>query len=377
MTLPGVGTTAGAQSSNLSIAATADALGNIKFIGPSGIGGSTITCVVTIPSAPNTAGFVATLGTPNGMGVALQTWGGASTVGKFQIGVGQTLVVTGTGLTPGASYSCTFAQIIDVGSVAVVVPEPNSFVISTAPKPVSLTFAATGATQTWTAPPNVTSVTLDMAGARGGNSFAGAILGGLGDRLQATLAVIPGTTYTVWVAKQGTDSGATGGFGIAPGGTSAANGATFGGAGGGASGISPTAAAGAAVAIAGGGGGAGGSAGGGGGSYPTGIAAPNAGGAGGGQGGTQLAGGAGGTGATVAGAAGSTLQGGNAFALTAAFVIGGGGGGFFGGGTGAAATPNSTGGGGGSGFHGAQLSNIVDTPAFQNGDGYVTLSYFT
>lgn len=130
MTLPAVGTTPGAQSANQSLMATSDATGAISFIGPQGIQGSTITCVITVPLAPPSATFVATLGTIGGQGVILDTWGGESTAGQFQILVGQTLVVTGTGLVPSTSYTCTFATVTDVGDVQLVIPEPNSSAIA-------------------------------------------------------------------------------------------------------------------------------------------------------------------------------------------------------------------------------------------------------
>ncbi len=127
MTLPTIGTTPGAQTAAQSIAATSDANGAITFIGPAGIQGSTITCVVTVPSASPGAIFTATLGTPNGMGVALGAWGGQSTAGRFQIKVGQTLVVKGIGLSKSTAYAATFAMVIDVGDVQLVTPEPNTF----------------------------------------------------------------------------------------------------------------------------------------------------------------------------------------------------------------------------------------------------------
>jgi hypothetical protein len=126
VTLPQIGTTDGAQAANQSIEATSDASGNISFVGPSGIQGSTITCVVNVPSAPFGAVFTAILGTPGGQGVALDSWGGDSTAGKFQVVVGQTLVVTGVRLTPNTAYTCTFSYITDVGAVQVVIPDPNS-----------------------------------------------------------------------------------------------------------------------------------------------------------------------------------------------------------------------------------------------------------
>jgi hypothetical protein len=126
MTLPSIGTTAGAQAANISVAATTDANGNITFVGPSGIQGSTITCVVTVPLAPAGAVFTATLGTIGGQGVAVDTWGGSATGGQFQLLVGQTLTVAGVGLSPTTQYTCTFGTITDDGAVQVVIPDPNS-----------------------------------------------------------------------------------------------------------------------------------------------------------------------------------------------------------------------------------------------------------
>lgn len=129
MSLPGIGTSFGAQAANNSVAATADVNGSAKFVGPSGIQGSTVTCVVTVPNAPPTAVFTATLGTIGGQGVVVDTWGGESTAGRFQVLVGQTLVVTGTGLSPQLSYTCTFATVTDVGTVEVTIPDTNSSAI--------------------------------------------------------------------------------------------------------------------------------------------------------------------------------------------------------------------------------------------------------
>lgn len=126
MTLPTIGTTDGAQAANLSVAAMADVNGNITFVGPSGIQGSTITCVVTVPSATSESVFSGVLGTVGGQGIIVDTWGGSATGGQFQVAVGQTLVVTGTNLKPNTAYTCTFATITDVGNVQVVIPEPNS-----------------------------------------------------------------------------------------------------------------------------------------------------------------------------------------------------------------------------------------------------------
>lgn len=126
MTLPAVGTTPGAQAANLSVPAVSTNEGTITFVGPSGIQGSTITCVTTVPNAASESVFAGILGTIGGQGVIVDTWGGSATGGRFQIGVGQTLVVTGTGLTPNTAYTCTFATVTDQGDVQVIIPDPNS-----------------------------------------------------------------------------------------------------------------------------------------------------------------------------------------------------------------------------------------------------------
>lgn len=126
MSLPLIGTTPQAQAANIVIPATSGSSGAITFIGPSGVQGSIITCTVVIPNAPPGATFTATLGTINAQGVIQDTWGGESTAGRFQILVGQTLVVTGTGLLANTAYNCTFSTVTDVGAVQLVVPEPNS-----------------------------------------------------------------------------------------------------------------------------------------------------------------------------------------------------------------------------------------------------------
>jgi len=147
VTLPVVGTTDGAQAANQSVAATAAADGSITFVGPSGIQGSTITCVVTVPNAPAGATFTAILGTPAGQGVIVDTWGGDSTAGQFQILVGQTLVVQGEGMGAGlGTFTCTFAAVTDVGDVQVVIPEPNSSALT------ATVFAAGIGTEVFTSP---------------------------------------------------------------------------------------------------------------------------------------------------------------------------------------------------------------------------------
>ena len=81
MVLPVIGTTPDSQLANQSVSATTSATGGAQWVGPSGIQGSTVTCAVTIPNAPSSAVFVATLGTIGGQGVIVDTWGGSPPLG--------------------------------------------------------------------------------------------------------------------------------------------------------------------------------------------------------------------------------------------------------------------------------------------------------
>lgn len=70
--------------------------------------------------------------------------------------------------------------------------------------PVQRIFAYTGAVQTWQVPPGVTEATFTLVG-QSGASGAGPVpaLGGQGAELRATLPVIPGQVYEVWVGGSG------------------------------------------------------------------------------------------------------------------------------------------------------------------------------
>jgi hypothetical protein len=75
----------------------------------------------------------------------------------------------------------------------------------------SYTFNYTGAAQTLTIPAGIRSVTIDAYGAQGSNSGAS---GGLGGRVQGTLAVTPGDVLNIYVGGQsGYNGGGTGGTG--------------------------------------------------------------------------------------------------------------------------------------------------------------------
>lgn len=127
----------------------------------------------------------------------------------------------------------------------------------------TVTFAATGARQSFTVPAGVTSLSAKVDGAQGGSGGAATGSGGLGGTVSAKLTVTPGAVLGVDVGVQGADedsfppnpvAGGYGGGGIgAEGGQSQGSGA---GGGGGSFIFGPT---GATLVAAGGGGGAAGS----------------------------------------------------------------------------------------------------------------------
>src|SRR5687767_4847829 len=90
----------------------------------------------------------------------------------------------------------------------------------------TVTFNYTGAVQTYTVPPCVSSITVDMMGAAGGNGVDPSSVvmsnGGLGGRLQATFPVSPGDILNIYV-------GGVGSIGIAGGGPGGFNGGGRGG----------------------------------------------------------------------------------------------------------------------------------------------------
>lgn len=69
--------------------------------------------------------------------------------------------------------------------------------------PVTRTFGVTGAAQTWTVPPTVTSVALDLRGAGGGTIEGSSDVGGPGGRTQARLPVTPGQVLRIFVGAPG------------------------------------------------------------------------------------------------------------------------------------------------------------------------------
>jgi Glycine rich protein len=261
---------------------------------------------------------------------------------------GTSVVASWTGAINATSYNIIFYQ--------------NNTATTTGGSTTQI-FSYTNATQTWTAPTGVTSISVTMTGGGGGGggSVPGpGALGGTGGYLSGTLTVTPGTTYTIYVGGGGvgalnSPAFTAGGFG--GGGSSAGGNGNTAGGGGGATYILN----GSTLIVAVGGGGGGGYF-----SYMTGgNGGGQTGGNGGapynGTGGTQLAGGTVGLGG--AGGTGSYLQGGNA-----SDYYGGGGGGYYGGGAG-------LGGGGGSDYS-TSLTNITQTQGggATGGSGALALS---
>jgi hypothetical protein len=248
----------------------------------------------------------------------------------------------------------------------------------------SMAFAYTGAPVTAPIPSCVTSITVDLRGASGGiaNVQGSTGTGGLGARVQGTLAITAGSSITVYVGGAGdsatSSAGGAGGYnGGGSGGNDGAEG--IGGGGGGASDVRIGGdALSDRVFVAAGGGGAGG--------FNIDGIGGNGGGATGGSGdtdgeqaiaaaggGTQISGGAAGSctdascnpttvgspGGLGAGGAGGGNSGG-----------GGGGAGYYGGGGGAPCS-----GAGGSSFASASATSVVETAGDNEGSGSVTISW--
>ena len=235
---------------------------------------------------------------------------------------------------------------------------------------VVTTFTHNGAVQTWTCPAGVTSVQVDMSAAQGAkctNSACAA--GGLGGRVVASVAVVPGTTYSIVVGGAGSTSSPYGGY-LGGGGCAVTHINTHSAGGGGLSMFGPSANVFDAVIVVGAGGGSGYTnslwAGGHGGGEVGGAGGPDA--ISGGQGGGTGSGGAKSPREDCAGCTdGDQGQGGTGNCNGG----GGGGAGWYGGGGGGAG-----GGGGGSSFtHAILATSVVHSQGFQSGNGVVQLSY--
>lgn len=247
-------------------------------------------------------------------------------------------------------------------------------------------FNYTGSEQTWIVPTGITSITVDMAGAAGGQGSSTVNgttdAGGTGGRVQGTLTVVPGQTLYIEVGGAGVDgvNGGAGGFNGGGNGNTGF-GAYFGSGGGGGSDIriggnTITD----RVVVAGGGGGGGYNyfaccnyeAGGPGGGLigQAGWAANIQGGTAPGAGGSQVAGGAGGFFAGYCTANSGTLGIGGDDCTSASNAGAGGGGGYYGGGGGVWA-----GGGGGSSYVDGLTTVTNNAQGTQTGNGYVNITY--
>ena len=287
------------------------------------------------------------------------------------LAVAQLFIGAGMGTVQAATTNCT----------------PNG-----ATQTCTVTFAYSGAAETWNVPGSVTSVTVDLSGGKGGDGFGG--VGGKGAHVYAVLPVTGGETLGIVVAGQGGEGHAFGG-----GGGSSSGPGFFTNGGGGASHVERN---GVRLLVAGGGGGAG---------TAGGIAGGDSGNPGvtysgfgegvydahGGGAGTASAGGAGGAGGVglaasscgswtdgAPGSDGGLGQGGDGGAYAGrGGAGGGGGGGYYGGGGGGSSALCNTlsvvgrpgGGGGGSSYIVPSATQGSITEGVQNGPGQVILSY--
>lgn len=277
--------------------------------------------------------------------------------------------VSVSGTTVGTSLS---------GANFIVSPTVNTtYYAESFSDPTTFTLNYTGGIQTYTVPAGVTTLTVDLMGAKGGSGYPSVSAGGNGGRVTGTISVTPGQVLQIYVGGMGGDASASlaGSAGFNGGGIGALySGAYGGGGGGGATDIRvPPYSLSDRIAIAGGGGGGAYNASttnydkGGYGNGPTGeagysnnVSATGA----GGYGGSQTSGGNGGfwSGYCTA-SSGSLGVGGNGGSCSNSG--GGGGGGYYGGGGGVWA-----GGGGGSSF----LVNGNFTGGFQTGNGMVIIT---
>ena len=274
-----------------------------------------------------------------------------------------------------------------LGATAALLPVISSIV---APTPVqaqsiggSQTFDYTGASQSFVVPAGVASLTVNAYGAQGGSGNCptpGAVTGGKGGLVQATITVTPGETLTVYVGGEGPDAvcsthptaGAFNG-----GGSSDADG-------GGGGGASDVRRAGTKLVIAGGGGGGGSNSalatlGGAGGGTTGASGGTPVGGGGGGGGGTPSAGGSGGAAVGFGGtssSSGSSGTGGTG-GRDSDYLNGGGGGGggYFGGGGGGFGGTSGGGGGGGSSYSDPAATSVTHTQGTRSGDGQVIINW--
>ncbi len=265
------------------------------------------------------------------------------------------------------------------------------FVIQTKLYAQPVTFSYTGAVQTYTVPPCVTSVAVTAAGAKGGGAVtaAGNLIapfGGNGATVNGLIIVTPGQSLEIWVGGSG--NGTTAGFNGGGLGKTAngANFASFGGGGASDIRVAPYGLANRVIVAAGGGGAGGGdftlNSGGNGGCQTGTIGGTELASIGGGGAGTQINGGAGGSPYTTGnwGIAGTLGQGGNGV-TDPCFnrgPSGGGGSGKYGGGSGGSDCFNFSFFGGAGGGGGSSLiptgGNCVPGNNNSTAGGYVTIT---
>ena len=235
-------------------------------------------------------------------------------------------------------------------------------------------FSYTGATQTWSVPSGVTTLTYTVIGAAGGGNF-----GGHGESMTGSLSVTPGQTLYFNVGQRG--QAASNSFALNRAFNGGGSSGYFSTGGGGASDIRTGTDTSTQLIVAGGGGGAynitsqGGN-----GGYPNGTAGANGGNNGeiGGGGGTQSAGGTAGVGSAgysyVPGLPGGRGYGGDVDSQSA-IAGGGGGGGYYGGGSGGAGSW-ATGGGGGSSWYNSSYATLASY-SYQAtlSDGSINVTY--
>src|SRR5262245_1088519 len=193
---------------------------------------------------------------------------------------------TATTMRPRRSHHTTTLPATDVStprgtrrargrqsSVVAALPLAMTLVVATsafanaAPATTTVPFTTVGSS-TWIVPAGVTSVSVMVAGARGGSSAGGGAAGSGGSVVKGDVRVTPGETLTVTVAGAGADGAADrtagqAGAGFASGGPGGSGGTIgslhrSGGGGGGGGGASAIVRAGLPLVVAGGGGGGGG-----------------------------------------------------------------------------------------------------------------------
>jgi hypothetical protein len=250
-------------------------------------------------------------------------------------------------------------------------------------QPSTQTFSHTAATQTFTVPPCVGTMSFDLKGAKGGTGYLPSHQGGNGGRVTGVISVTPGQILQINVGGVGINATSSGGGmgGFNGGGTGASYSGSYGGGGGGGASDVRVAPFGLAdrILVAGGGGG---------GAYNYGTTDYDRGGMGGGTTGESGYGGnnpgaAGGGGGTQSSGGFAGYYSGYCTASTGALGVGGnggtctnsgggGGGGYYGGGGGVWG-----GGGGGSNYAASTASSVIHTQGFQTGNGLITFSFVT